>query len=241
MQEMNKNILITTQLAISSCLCCSCSSFFPVASYGGEVSTWKAPTELHPKAFIWEYENWIESRRNMIRTIDSVFARLKTNDRDIKQAINDFQNPARSVLNKYRLRLSDGTVEADNKLKRFSLNTNEAMWDSGKLSPTHPLYKIPTTINLGAMYRWRIDLLDSSVEFNSLIPNRINLSAKMLFEMQRTSSSDGKWVNIEFNEIELQNVGDNVRKDLNKAYYKYLKNRYDFEVTSTSFGGLNEK
>jgi hypothetical protein len=222
----------------------SCRFLIPSGSGGGSV-THHFPKDAAASGFVWQYENWIEFDRELTITVDSVFARLKAKDGDVQRAVDDFRAPAYRVLNdNYGINLVWGSLEADFQSRKFVLKTHGMPWPSDDIDgamnrPQSPMLALPASKQMGASYRWRARVAKCEVEFNSLSSKRVFVHAEIFVEIQERLPK-GQWKMVQLNDTAMKTVGDSLRKDLNRAYYRYMKDRYGFEVTSFRFGGLNE-
>jgi hypothetical protein len=225
----------------------SCSYILAGTSMGGAVEV-RGPADDATSNFRIHYENWIGFNHDLTVSVDSAFARLKANDKDAWAALRDFVTPAKETLARYGVTYVDEPYTPsfprpvpDYSAKKFVLSSYEqySRWSSLERRPGFAPNGFAVVPVIDGHYRIRAKIVRAEAEFNSLQTRRVFIKADLIVQMQ-LKSADG-WTNVGLDHNNAELVSNQLRKDLNRAYYRYLSNRYALEFTAPDFRGLNEQ
>jgi hypothetical protein len=235
-------------------LCATTASFLlsgcidmPTGSGGGASRAYTEAIskeyEEHPSGFTITYDNWIEFNRSLIVSVDSVFARIRANDQDAINLVNDFASPGITIVRERTgIMIKNFKITPVFDQRKFVMVSDYTEWHE----------ELPESINFANIkqlancschaenYRWRLKLPQAEASFNSNIPKRVFIKGELLMEVQAFDRVSGIWINVVFNNEKINMFADALRRALNRAYYRYLLDKFDFSVTP-DFRGTNEQ
>ena len=220
---------------------------YPMYIYGDEAGE-------TPHGFTLEYSNWIRFNRNLTISVDSVFARLKSGDKNAEALINEFVHPAYEILDDYCTVpefIEGPTPQYSN--RKYIITSDYSEWVRILADDSEKILLAVKNVGKRGLYRCRLKITYAEVEFNSVTPRTVKIKAKLLVELQKIPDSidmqkitdsaklkDSPWINIEYDLDGIKTLGEEFRKDIDRRYYKYLSNeRYEVTITP-EFKGSNE-
>lgn len=195
--------------------------------------------------FQLKYENTIRFKRDLTVTVDSIFARLKSNDIFIQKALLDFVGPIEKLLGqKYNIYLTFPQPIPHDTERKFIVETEFSQWHEYELTDNSVNLLIVQLIDINNernIFKIRGKVKNAEAEFNSLIPNNVTVRAQLILQMQSRSNQEKSWHNVRFKPNSIKKLGDQFRNDLNRTYYRYLSTKYNAEFDSYDFRGYDEK
>jgi len=207
-------------------------------SFGGPI------TVCHdPNVVCWEYVANLHFEKDLRVPVDNLFDRVSNEDNaDLNRAAEDFIAPAYQVLaNKYAISLPKSFVQPYSPSKSFYFSTEWSDWSRNISFRDRPLLLqlLHISDSENSEYRWRGQIDDGRAYYSYSTPKIIHIKARMAIEIQRLVADQQKWVPIDLGPDYERNVvrlAAAVCKDLNEAYYFYIKENFELNVSQSAWG-----
>jgi hypothetical protein len=193
------------------------------------------------------YTNTISFSSDLTVSVDTVLNRLKQNDPDVQGILVGFLNPGYDMLaDKYKIILIRGFPTPDAASRSFRFSTPTGEWterlipDQTRLSQV--LAKPPELFrrHRASMYRWRASIAEAKATFNTLTPTKVDIHARLRIEFLGQNPK-GIWGPVSLDPDHIAALEQMLRTDLNSAYYKYLRDKFDLRVTFPNFQGASSE
>jgi hypothetical protein len=242
-----------TLLLLMLCVFVSGCGLLPMGSGGGSVRTRSTEPERAvgipsdgPVSFLVIYDNWISFNRDLTATVDSAFARIKSGDSLERASVDDFFRPAQEVLYElYAITLPPPVVKAVPLERKFTFTSGWSAWSSSKDRFPDSLKGLPVAENQSRQYRWRGRIVTASARYDSVTPNRVYIKAEFAVEMEiqsdRSATEPASWSVALMASGASEKFGKLLKHDMQKRYYKYVKEEIGATVESTSFRGYRDE
>ncbi len=187
----------------------------------------------------WRYNNWVDVGSDLTLTVDSVFARVRAGDKDIASAMQHVVRAGVDMLrSNYSIALSDPKVRPDASTRSFVIAEGRQPWNETRYAKPsgEPVLRIFHELPAGTPVRWRVQKLTCQLAFNSTAPRRIFVEADLAVQAEYRPSVDGAWVPASLSPVAINEFSEQLRRDMNRTYRRYLWDTLGLTVTTQQYG-----